>query len=81
MRFSLFSLFWPEIISERPLVFGGKPGLRSERQPEITASHPLFFAVFPLFFLREQRAYAAGHCLPIAFGNDARCGLHLVQIS
>jgi len=32
MSFPLFSLFWPEIYSARPLVFGGNPGFSSDRR-------------------------------------------------
>jgi hypothetical protein len=48
-RFSLFLLFWQQIISGRHSVLGGNPGPRGGSVNEKTARCPLFFRCFSLF--------------------------------
>jgi hypothetical protein len=43
--FLLFSLFFQEIISERPLVFRGNPEFQIARWSQKQRNHRLFFAV------------------------------------
>jgi hypothetical protein len=51
---SLFSLFFPEIISERDPVFGGNPG-PSPVQPMTEQRKPwLFRRCFPLFLCERK---------------------------
>jgi hypothetical protein len=51
---SLFLLFLEEIISQRPLVFGGNPSTLTVRRTKEQPAASLFFRCFPLFLYRSH---------------------------